>query len=152
MPTLSIQRSVWDGLANNQRQIMRLMVKRLALGTPALYDDAGTEQFVFDDWRFNLDHFAIIGSLANVVSGLPVDWEPPTILDGEGQDTGIVDRDAVEADVIARVAPTVVRPADIIYAEDDPNPYQTTLDANSAPAAMQGWGAVPASWSPVGAP
>jgi hypothetical protein len=128
---------------------MRLMVKRLALGTPARYDDAGTEQFVFDDWRFNLDHFAIVGALANVVSGLPGSWTPPTILDGEGQDTGIVDRDAVEADVIARVAPTIVWPADITYAEDDPNPYQTTLDANSAPAAMRGWGAVPASWNPV---
>ncbi len=155
MATLSIRRSTWDGLANNQRQIMRWMVKRLALGTPALYDDAGTEQFVFDDWRFNLDHFAIIGSLANVLSGLPVDWEPPTIqgIDEQGQpfDTGIVDRDAVEADVIARVAPTVVRPADITYAEDDPNLYQTTLDANSAPAAMRGWGAVPASWVPVSA-
>ena len=31
MATLSIRRVTWDGLANNQRQIMRLMVKRLAL-------------------------------------------------------------------------------------------------------------------------
>ena len=151
MPTLGIRRSAWDGLANNQRQIMRLMVKRLALGQPAVYDDAGTEHYVFDDWRFDLDHFAIVGALTNVVSGLPAGWTPPTIIDSEGQDTGIVDRAAVEADVIARVAPTIVWPADITYAEDDPNVYDTTLRANTAPAAMNGWGAVPASWSPVGA-
>ncbi len=156
MPTLSIRRLAWDGLANNQRQIMRLMVPRLALGTPALYDNAGLEEWVFDDWRFDLDHYAIIGALANVVSGLPGSWEPPTIQgvdeNGDPFDTGRVDRAAVEADVIARVAPTIVWPADITYAEDDPNPYDTTLRANTAPAAMNGWGAVPASWSPVGAP
>lgn len=135
---------------------MRLMVKRLALGTPALYDDAGTEQCVFDDWRFDLDHFAIVAALANVVAGLPGSWTPPTIQgvdeNGDPFDTGIVDRAAVEADVIARVAPTIVWPADITYPGDDPNPQQTTLDANSAPAAMRGGGAVPAAWTPVETP
>ncbi len=146
MATLTIRRATWDGLANNQRQIMRLMVKRLALGQPARYDDAGTEQYVFDDWRFDHDHFAIVGSLANVLSGLPGSWTPP--LDGAGK----VDRVAVEAEVISRVAPTIVWPADITYPDDDPNLYQTTLDANAAPLAMRGWNAVPASWSPpVGA-
>ncbi len=150
MPTLGIKKSTWDGLANNQRQIMRLMVRRLGLGTPALYETPGLVQwYIFDDTRFNLEHFATIGALANALTNLPGGWTPPTIIDSEGQDTGIVDRDAVEADVIARVAPTIVHPADITYAEDDPNPYQTTLDANSAPAAMQGGGAVPASWTPV---
>ena len=143
MATLTIRRATWDGLANNQRQIMRLMVKRLHLGQPALYDDAGTEQYVFDDWRFDLDHYAIVGALANVLSGLSGSWTPPLKQDGT------VDRDAVEAEVIARVTPTIVWPADITYAEFDPNPYQTTLDANAAPAAIRGWGAVPASWVPV---
>lgn len=156
MSTLTIRRTTWDGLANNQRQIMRLMVKRLSLGRPALYDDAGTEEWVFDDWRFDLDHYAITGSLANVLTGLPGGWTPPTIIaldeNGDPFDTGVVDRAAVEADVIARVTPTIVWPADITYADPDPNPYQTTLDANSAPAAMRGWGAVPASWVPVSAP
>lgn len=156
MATLAIRRATWDGLASNQRQIMRLMVKRLALGRPALYDDAGTEHWVFDDWRFNLDHFANLGALAKVISGLPAGWTPPTIQavdeNGDPFDTGRVDRAAVEAEATARVVATVVSPADITYADDDPNPYQTTLDANAAPAAMTGWGAVPASWSPVGAP
>ena len=149
MATLTITKTVWDGLAENQRQIMRLMVKRLALGSPALYEDAGTEEYVFDDWRFDLDHYATIGALANELANLPVDWEPPTIIDGEGQDTGIVDRAAVEAEVIARVAPTIVWPVDITYDENDENPYQTTLDANSAPAAMRGWDSVPEAWTPV---
>ncbi len=119
------------------------MVRRLHLGQPALYDDAGVEQYVFDDWRFDLNLYAIIGSLANVLGGLPSGWTPPL------NPNGTVDRDAVEAEVISRVAPTVVWPADITYQDDDPNPRQTTLDANSAPAAMRGWGAVPVSWVPV---
>ena len=122
---------------------MRLMVKRLALGTPALYDDAGTEHYVFDDSRLDLDHFAIAGALANELSSLPVGWVPP--LDGEGN----IDRAAVEADVIARVAPTIVWPTDITFAEDDPNPYDTVLRANGAPVAMNGWSAVPENWVSV---
>lgn len=150
MATLGIRRSTWDGLQPNQRQIMKLMVKRLALGQPALYETPGlVEWWIFDDHRFDLDQFAIVGALANELGNLPVDWEPPEILDELGQPTGVVDRDAVEADVIARVAPTIVWPVDITYAIDDPNVQQTTLDANSAPAAMQGGGAVPASWNPV---
>ena len=150
MATLGILRATWDGLANNQRQIFKHMVKRLALGTPALYETPGVVQWwIFDDWRFNLDHFAIMGALANELSNLPPGWTPPTIIDSEGQDTGVVDRAAVEADVIARVAPLIVWPVDITYAEDDPNLYQTTLDANSAPAAMQGGGAVPDTWASV---
>ena len=143
MASLLIRRSTWDGLANNQRQIMRLMVKRLHLGVPALYSDGAIEWLVFDDWRFDLNHFAIVAALANELSNLPAGWTPP--LDGEGR----VDRDAVETEVIARVAPTVVWPANITYQEDDVNRQQTTLDANSAPAAMQGAGAVPLSWTPV---
>lgn len=157
MATLGILRATWDGLQSNQRQIMRLMVARLAFGNPALYETPGlVEWFIWDDWRFDLDHFAIVGALANELTNLPVDWEPPTIqgIDDQGDpfDTGIVDRPAVEAEVIARVAPTIVWPTDITYAEDDPNPQQTALDANSAPAAMQGGGAVPAAWNPVGLP
>ncbi len=132
---------------------MRLMVKRLALGQPALYDDAGTEQFVFDDWRFDLDHYAIVGALANVLSGLPGSWTPPTIQgideNGDPFDTGIVDRQAVEDEAISRVQASIVCPEDIAYPEFDPNPYQTTLDANSAPDAIRGWGAVPPNWEPV---
>ncbi len=149
MATLGIARATWDALASNQRQIMRHMVKRLALGTPALYETPGAVQWwIFDDWRFDLDHFAIVGALANELGNLPAGWTPPTIII-DGQDTGVVDRAAVEADVIARVAPTIVWPADITYADDDPNPQQTTLDANSAPAAMKGGGAVPETWTPV---
>ncbi len=145
MATLTIRRATWDGLNPNQRQIMRLMVSRLAFGKPVLYDDAGTEEWVFDDSRIDLDHYAIIGALANELSNLPAGWTPP--LDGDGN----VDRTAVEADVIARVVPTIVWPDTITYAEDDPNQQQTTLDANSAPAAMRGWGAVPDTWTAAAA-
>ena len=119
------------------------MVKRLSLGEPALYDDAGTEHCVFADSRFNLDHFATVGALANVLAGLPAGWTPPLNPDGT------VDRDAVEADVITRVASTIVCPADITYPPGDPNPWQTTLDANSSPTSIRGGGAVPTGWIPL---
>ena len=37
------------------------------------------------------------------------------------------------------------------YPDPDPNMQQTTLDANNAPAAMVGSGAVSAAWTPVAA-
>ena len=157
MPTLGIQRSTWDGLANNQRQLMRWAFRKLALGTPAVYETPGlVEWYIFDDTRLDLLMFARLGTLANLVSGLPGGWTPPTIIgvdeNGDPFDTGIVDRQAVEDEAISRVQASIVLPEDITYPEDDPNPQQTTLDANSAPAAMQGGGAVPATWNPVSGP
>ena len=107
------------------------------------------EWFVFDDWRFDLDQIAILGALVVAVSGLPVGWEPPTILDSEGVDTGIVDREATEVLVIAYVQPTVVWPADIVYDEFDPNRWQTTLDAQGVPAAIRAGGSVPVGFTAV---
>ena len=153
MATVGIRATAWDGLRDNQRAIMRWGVARLALGTPARFTDGTDEWFVFDDWRFDLNQIAILGALVVAVAGLPVGWEPPTIIvqdiDGQDVDTGIVDRVATEALVIAYVQPTVVYPADIVYLEDDPNRWQTTLDAQGAPAAIRAGGSVPVGFVPV---
>ena len=152
MATVGIRVTAWDGLRDNQRQIMRLAVARLALGTPARFTDGVDEWFVFDDWRFDLDQVAILGALVVAVAGLPVGWEPPTIhvtVQGQDVDTGIVDRVATEALVIAYVQPTVVWPVDIVYDEFDPNRWQTTLDAQGAPAAIRAGGSVPVGFVPV---
>ena len=152
MATVGIRVTAWDGLRDNQRAIMRWGVARLALGSPARFTDGTDEWFVFDDWRFDLDQVAILGALVVSVAGLPVEWEPPTIhvtIDGQDVDTGIVDRVATEALVIAYVAPTVVYPADIVYDEFDPNRWQTTLDAQSAPASIKADGRVPDGFTPV---
>ena len=136
---------------------MRWAFRKLALGVPVLYEAKGgpppREWFISDDWRLDLLMFARLGTLANEVAGLPVGWTPPTIQgideNGDPFDTGRVDRPAVEAEAISRVQASIVLPEDIVYPEFDPNPYQTTLDANSVPAAMRGWGAVPANWTPI---
>ena len=143
MATVGIKQTAWDGLRNNQRQIMRLAVARLALGTPARFTDGTDEWFVFDDWRFDLDQIAILGALVVAVAGLPVGWSPPLNPDST------VDRDATEAAVIAYVAPTIVWPADIVYAEGDENPWQTTLDAQGTPASIKADGRVPDGFTPV---
>ena len=150
MPTLGIRQPTWQGLRENQRQIMRWAFQKLQLGNPALYDTpALVRWFIFDDRRLDLLMFARLGSLANEVAGLPNSWKPPTT--GTGQNKR-VDRAAVEVEAISRVAAVIVLPEDITYPESDPNPYQTTLDANSAPAALQGGGAVPTAWTSVEAP
>ncbi len=150
MPTLGIRQSTWQGLRQNQRDIMRWAFARLALGNPALYEiSGGVRWFIFDDWRLDLLMFARLGALANVIAGLPAGWKPPTT--GSGQNRR-VDREAVEAEAISRVQASIVLPADIDYGpEDDPvvNQQQHTLDANSAPAALRGWDSVPANWVSV---
>ena len=144
MPTLGIRQSTWQGLRQNQRDIMRWAFQKLELGEPALYETpAAVRWFIFDDGRLDLLMFARLGTLANEVAGLPKGWKPPTT--GTGQNKR-VDRAAVEAEAISRVQASIVLPADIVYPDDDQNPWQTTLDANNAPASMRGDGSVPADW------
>ncbi len=143
MPTLGIRQSTWQGLRENQRQIMRWAFQRLALGEPGLYEaPGGVLWFVFDHHRLDLAMFARLGTLANVLAGLPVGWRPPVNPDGS------VDRAAVQTEAIERVQATVVCPSDIDY-QGQPNPWQHTLNENSAPAAMQGGPAIPVGWVSV---
>ena len=147
MPTLGIRQSTWQGLRENQRQIMRWAFQKLALGEPALYETpAAVRWFLFDDTRLDRLMFARLGTLANEIGGLPISWKPPTT--GTGQNKQ-VDRAAVEAEAISRVQALIVLPEDIVYEDEDPNVYQTTLDANSAPASMRGGGTVPEDWVSV---
>ena len=141
--TVGIRQAAWDGLRDNQRAVMRWAVARLALGIPARYTDGTDEWFVFDDWRVNLDQIAILGALVVALSGLPVGWEPTLNPDGT------VDRATTETRVIGYVSPTVIWPADITYDEFDPNPWQTTLDAQGAPDAIRAAGRVPDAFTPV---
>ncbi len=151
MPTLGIRQSVWQGLRANQRALMRWAFTKLSLGTsPALYLSRGggprVEWFIFDDRRLDLLMFARLGTLANEIAGLPVGWTPPLNPDGT------IDRAAVEAEAIARVSASIVRPVDIDYEPDGvkvPNQQQHTLDVNSAPEAMMGWSTVPEEWGAV---
>ena len=145
MAALGIRQSTWQGLRANQRAIMRWAFTKLSLGTsPALYETpASVPWFIFDDWRLDLLMFARLGTLANEVAGLPEGWTPPLNPDGT------VDRAAVESEAIERVQASIVLPAEITYPNPDPNMQQTTLDANSAPAAMIGSGAVFVDWVSV---
>ncbi len=150
MPTLGIRQATWQGLRQNQRDIMRWAFRKLELGQPALYEaPGGVRWFIFADHRLDLLMFARLGTLANEVAGLPNGWKPPTTGTGQNKRS---DRAAVEAEAISRVQASIVLPADIDYggfADPVANPYQTTLDANNAPAALRGAGALPAGWVSV---
>ena len=150
MPTLGIKQATWQGLRQNQRDIMRWAFTKLELAIPALYEaPGGVRWFIFDDRRLDLLMFARLGSLTNVVAGLPKSWKPPTT--GTGQNK-VVDRAAVEAEAISRVQAVIVLPADIDYGDLEnhiANTHQHTLDANGAPSALRGWDAIPADWVSV---
>ncbi len=147
MPTLGIRQSTWQGLRQNQRELMRWAFTKLDLGTtPALYEaPGGVPVFIFDDTRLDKLMFARLGTLANEVAGLPPGWKPPTTGTGRNK---TIDRAAVEAEAISRVSASIVLPEDIDYSGVE-NPWQHTLDVNNAPASMQGWAAVPPSWTKV---
>ncbi len=134
---------------------MRWAFVAFDLGTnPALYEDpVGVEWFIFDDRRIDVLMFARLATLATEVANLPVGWKVPTV--GNGQNRR-VDRAAVEAKAIELVQASIVLPEDIDYRGDGPpgsneesNPYQCTIDANSGPAGVKGWEAVPGDWTPV---
>ena len=145
MPTLAIRQSSWQELRENQRQLMKWAFQKLELGQPALYEaPGGALWFIFDDHKLDLLMFARLGTLANEVASLPNGWRPPTI--GTGQNRR-VDRAAVEAEAISRVQAVIVLPDDIVYPAHDPNPQRTTLVANNAPSAMDGWDAIPVDWT-----
>ena len=150
MPTLGIRQATWQGLRENQRQLMRWAFQKLELGQPALYKTpVGVTWFIFDDRRLDLLTFARLGTLLPRLAGLPKGWKPPTT--GTGQDKR-VDRAAVEAEAISRVSAVIVLPADIDYGDEfDPvaNPWHHTLVANNAPLSMLGWHSVPDDWMPV---
>jgi len=140
---LGIKVDTWQGLRQNQRSVMRWAVARLALGLPAQFTDGVDEWFVFSDWRFDVEQIAILGALADALTGLPETWTPTLNPDST------VNRAATEAEVLAYVSPTIVWPDDIAYLEDDPNRWQTTLDAQTALASIRASGRVPDGYIPV---
>lgn len=160
MPTLAIRASDWNALSRRDQEIVRYMDSHLALGLhPAPFlDDSGVEQLVFEHHQFTPDHIARLGALMANLTEMPNDYEVPQkdILDRDGAPTGKqeLDRDQVMADVEkftedAARTNKFVKPEDVIFADDDPNPLQTILKAQGAPDSIQAGSGVSEKWKPV---
>lgn len=159
MATLGIRRSAWEPLSDRDKAILRFMGDKLSLGVPARYlDGSANEWYVFDDTRFKAKPMAYFGCVTANLGEIPGGYTLPMkdLLDENGDPTGeqVLDRPALVDDIKnfcenpARTHPLVL-PQDIVFAQDDPNPWQTLLDAQGTPAAMKMGNGVPASWTPV---
>ena len=116
MAIVAIRKNVWDAASNSQHSILSLAMAALMLGTPAVYRDGGQEWYVWSDWRMTLGQVATWGMLVKGLAGLPRDWKPTMVQNGEGEDVR-VDRAATEASVNGFVKDDRVHPRDVEYDE-----------------------------------
>lgn len=159
MATLGIRQTTWQALSVRDRTIFRFVGEVLALGVPAQFRDGASDiWFVFDDHRFEPRHVAYFGCLAANVNEIPAGYVVPMvdILDRNGNPTGEQEpenRPKLIQDIKqfcenpARTNPLVL-PADVVFPENDSNPWQTLLDAQGTPATMKMGSGVPANWTP----
>ena len=148
MATLGIRRNAWESLSGRDQTIFRFMGEKLALGVPARFLDASAnEWFVFDDTRFKAKHMCYFGCVAANLGEIPGGYTLP-------MDGGSLDRAQLVQDIKtfcenpARTNPLVL-PKDIEFVFDDPNPWQTLLDAQGTPNSIRMASGVPPSWTPV---
>ena len=135
--------ALWDNPLH--QDLFRYVRARLMLNVPARYriDPGNQEWVVFSDTRFTLDQIAAIGALAAYdLNDLPAEWQLPN-------DPETADREAAEAQIQALIDATWVPSDQIVYAEDDPNPWQTALDANGAPGDTKAGLGPDLNWRPV---
>ncbi len=144
MAIIRFQSIVWDAPA--RQDLFRYVRARLMLNVPARFrigPGAGQEWSVFSDTRFDLEQVAALGALAAYdLDDLPNNWNLP-------DDPETADRDTAEAQIQALIDATWVPPDQITYAKDDPNPWQTTLDANGAPGHTRAEPSTESSWRSV---
>ncbi len=133
--------TVWNTPA--YQDLFRYVRASLMLNVPSHYrigPGPGQEWAVFSDTRFTLDQVAALGALAAFdLDDLPTDWELP-------DDPELADRAVAEAQIQTLIEATWTPPDQITYAFDDPNPWQTTLDANNAPGHTKADPSTDPSW------
>ncbi len=149
MAALAFSVSVWTGLPQRDQTILRYLSAILTLGNHDRYERPDTsEWFVFDDWRFKLAHVAYLGCVISNRVDIPPGYTVPQLPEG-GDDLAQMRLDIRAFCEDPSRTNLLVLPATLDYT-DDPNPWQTTLDAQNAPqAAILMGGAVPENWTPV---
>ena len=153
MPVLALNKSVWEGASQRDKDIFRAFGYYLQLGSPATYTDpSSVEWFVFADDRWEPDEICYFGSLAANAATFPAGYST----DGKSRQT--IAKDArywlqggggVEGGA-APVDRGLVLPGQISYPDPNPNYWQSLLDAQGTPAWLKMADAVPGTWTPVG--
>ena len=64
MATFMMRRTVYEALTRAQQGRLRGLNPALLLGEPAIYSDGTNEWCIWDDWRYTLDHVAMLGAHA----------------------------------------------------------------------------------------
>ena len=146
MASLAVRKTTWQAQTVRDRQILRYLASDvLELGQPAHFKAPSTAiWFIFDDWRFDLAGVSWFGALVANISDVPPGYIVP--VDGDGN----VDMPALRSDAKGFLTSKRVWPVTIL--DDDPNPWQTVLDAQGAPAAVQMASGVPVTWTAVESP
>jgi hypothetical protein len=144
MTALAIRKSTYDGLPRHRQTVFRVAMSNIVLGTPAVFNDGANDWYVYDDTRFTLNDASWVGVLAANLMDIPDTYHLPVIIKG-GE--FVIDRPTVKAEAQAFLGPSRVAPEGITYTGD--NPWQETLDAQGAPAAVRMGDSVPAGWTPA---
>jgi len=149
MAGIAFSKTVWDGLGTRDRTILKYLSAVLTLGDQARYLDGSLDEwFVFDDWRFKLVHIAYLGCVISNRDDIPPGYTIPQIdSPGGGDDLAQMRLDIrTFCENPGRVNPLVL-PSTLDFT-DDPNPWQTTLDAQNAPqVAIRAGGGIPPGWT-----
>ena len=144
MAALALRKSTWDGGSANLRAIFRTLGGYyLGLGSPATYTDGTNEWYVFDDTRFEVRPLCYFACLAANVGSIPAGYQVDESNPRKTRDDAMFWLESP-----ARTTPLVL-PGAIAYPDPDPNPWQTILDANGAPAWLKMADSVPANWTVV---
>jgi len=146
---LGVKKIAWQGLSTRDKTILRYIGDVLQLGVPAEFETpAAVRWFIFDDHRFKAKVIAYFGCTIANLGDIPTGYTLPLTPEGG------LDRPQLRSDIRAfcenpaRTHPLVL-PKDVIFPPEDPNPWQTLLDAQGTPSAVQMGSGVPASWTPV---
>jgi len=152
MAALGVRKTAWNGLSVRNKTILRYIGSVLQLGTPSEFiAPGGAHWFIFDDHRFKAVVLAYFGCTVANLGDIPGGYTLPTTPGGG------LDRPQLRSDIRAfcenpaRTHPLVL-PQDVVYPENDPNPWQTLLDAQGTPATVKMASGVPANWTPVVVP
>ena len=143
MAALAVRKTTWQAQSVRDRQILRYLASDiLELGQPATFEtSAAVVWFIFDDWRFDLVGVSWFGALVANIGDVPPGYVVP--LDGDGN----VDMATLRQDAKTFLSARRVWPVTIL--DDDANPWQTVLDAQGTPTAVQMASGVPDSWTAV---
>ena len=162
MAAIAIRKNAYDNASAGQKSVLRLVLQKLELGTPAVYENgSGVQFYVFDDSRITLNDVKWVGwivrVLANIedveaveVRDIPLTetvqvqvpervWQEIPVLDENGDPTGDTTFGWVET-------------GNLIWVDlEQPlgDPYDLVLSAQGAPNVVAAAERVPQSWTAV---